>query len=317
MAGRAEPLRRRRARKGVEWEFPLFYPLPAVLFAVPFTFLPLWIAEAAVVALGFGLFAWAVTRDTWRSPVLLGCLSLAAVQVLQTAQWSPLLTAAALLPSLGFLLAAKPTLALALLVAYPSRRALVGAAACGLLTLLIWSWWVDGWLAALPAATHISAPITRWGGPLLLLALLKWRRPEARLLTALACVPHTPELYEVVPLFLIITCLEEGLILVMLIWLAQMIRQALMPPDGDYLVWMTLSGQVIVALIYLPCLITVLRRPNEGSEWGGDADRLVGLSTDEAVRPSGEAPLSGEAVPVSTGVARALTRQRSEQSAFQ
>ena len=39
-------------------------------------------------------------------------------------QWAPLLTAAAVLPWLGFFLAAKPTIGGAIFLGYPDRRAL-------------------------------------------------------------------------------------------------------------------------------------------------------------------------------------------------
>ena len=61
----------------------------------------------------------------------------------------------------------------------------------------------------------MTAPVTyvTAGGPLILLALLRWRRPEARLLVALGCIPHTTMLYEALPLFLVARRWQEGVLL--------------------------------------------------------------------------------------------------------
>ena len=52
---------------------------------------------------------------------------------------------------------------LALLAAYPSARAAIGAALFVLLSIVIWPSWVGDWLSGLHTATHIAAPITRPG----------------------------------------------------------------------------------------------------------------------------------------------------------
>ena len=100
-------------------------------------------------------------------------------------------------------------------------------------------------------------------GPLVLLGLLRWRRPEARLLMALACVPQTLVLYMTVPLFLIPATAGESLTLVALSWAAQVITFTMptKPPRPEFY---TDSAWVIVTLMYIPCLVMVLRRRNEG-----------------------------------------------------
>src|SRR5262249_28654595 len=154
-------------------------------------------------AIGFGLFAWVMTRQERVSPPLVALVSLPALMALQTVQWSPLLCAAALTPAIGFLLVAKPTIGLALFVAFPRWRTAVGCALLLGASFLVSPGWIAEWRAGFFTVPHIVAPITRWGGPLLLLALTKWKRADARLLLALACVPHTTALYETIPLFLI------------------------------------------------------------------------------------------------------------------
>lgn len=251
--------------RAFHYQFPLLYPLTAPIVAMPFAVMPLRLAEALFVGLGAALLAWAMTRRSLANPQLLVFPSFTMVVAAQTVQWSPWLTAAALMPWIGFLFACKPSIGLAMLVAYPSRRAIVGAGVFALLTVAIWPWWPAEWVAALPAATHMSAPVMRWGGPLLLLALLKWRRPEARLLAALACIPQTPVMYEALPLFLMVQTVKEGAVLMVLTTLVG--RIVMVGADGaDYQTWMAVNGQWMVCLVYLPCLLMVLRRPNEGLE---------------------------------------------------
>jgi hypothetical protein len=103
----------------------------------------------------------------------------------------------------------------------------------------------------------------RWGGPLILLALLKWRRADARLLVALACVPQTPVLYEVVPLFLLVRTFKEAALLVVLTGVVGALVNRI-AQGADYNTWMAINGQWMVWLVYLPCTAIVLRRPNEG-----------------------------------------------------
>jgi hypothetical protein len=96
-----------------------------------------------------------------------------------------------------------------------------------------------------------------------LLAAVKWRRPEARLLLALACIPLTPVIYEVVPLFLVVQRLDEGIALLLLTIVASSVSMArITAPEPEWLDW---NARVFVWLLYLPCLVMVLRRPNIGA----------------------------------------------------
>lgn len=242
-----------------EWDFPLLYPMPAVVVGVPFALLPLRVAEILFVGLSAAALTWVLTRERVTNPQLLGFTSLAFYISVGTVQWAPLMCAAVLAPSLGFLLACKPTLGLALIAAYPSRRAILGATLFAGATVVLWPWWVREWLAALPAATHVVAPVTQWGGPLMLLAAFRWRRPDARLLLTLACVPHTPMLYEAVPLVLVVRTVREGVALSVL---TALVFIAVYLQDPPYDQWTEVSGQWMLLLLYLPALMMVLRRPN-------------------------------------------------------
>jgi hypothetical protein len=243
--------------------WPLVYPATAAVASMPFAWASARVADALFVGVGAAVLAWVLTRRTFANPQLWVFASYATVVSAQTVQWSPLLTAAALTPWLGFLFAAKPTIGLAMIVAYPSRAAIYGAAAFGALTVAIWPYWVPAWLGNLSSITHMTAPVARLGGPLILLALLKWRRADARLLAALACVPQTPVLYEAVPLFLLVRNFREATLLVVLTGLLGAIVNTSVTTT-DYNAWMAANGQLMVWLLYLPCTALVLFRPNEG-----------------------------------------------------
>ena len=248
-----------------EWGWPLLYPLPGVVALAPLALLPVVVARMAFVALGAGLLAWALTRDGWdRLPLLAGAAMLDAVR---GAQVAPLLAAAVLLPGWQWLAIAKPTLGLAVVAATPSRRGLRAAVAgAALLTATAWlvqPGWIGAWWAGLATARHLRIPVLGAGGPLLLLALARWRRPEARLLLAWACVPHTPVLYDVVPLGLTATTRREALALALLSHAALVLQDAVVQ-GLDPVASASVAAAILNALVYLPALVLVLRRPNDG-----------------------------------------------------
>ena len=248
-----------------DWPYPLLYPFPAALVLVPFTALPPWLADALFAAVGTGLLAWGSTREA-DAPKLVMFLSAPLLYALSLGQWSPLLVAATLVPSAGFVLVCKPTIGLALCAAYPQRRMLIGCAVMLSVSVLLWPGWIAEWRSAIAQAPNAVAPITLPGGILALLALLKWRRPEARLLAVLACVPHTTLSYEALPLFLVPATWPEAAI----VWLGTFVAHVGHRNFGPYasqLAWVQASGLWLVWAVYVPCLVMVLRRPNVGLQW--------------------------------------------------
>jgi hypothetical protein len=244
-----------------DWPFPLFYPLPGVLATVPFTLATPVAASMAFSGISAALLAWAFTRDA--SYRLIAFLSFSFYYAAAISQWSPLLIAAALIPSLGFVFAVKPTIGLALWLYRPRWVAVAGCAALILLSFAVRPQWFGEWVGTFGAGAHIRGPITMLGGPLILLALLRWRRPEARLLVALACVPHTTLLYEALPLFLVPASWAQALLLLALNWAAE-ITVITLGPYNSLIERAKMNGVVSVTLLYIPCLIMILRRPNEG-----------------------------------------------------
>ena len=138
--------------------FPLLYPFPAVLVGIPFTLVAS--PDAAFAAFGAGLLAWALGSQPRHRYAWFAVVTPAFIYSVRMSQWAPLMTGAALLPSFGFLLACKPTIGAALWLAYPSRRALIGALVFGLLSFVLFPAWPLKWAEVLPAGTHLRAPAT-------------------------------------------------------------------------------------------------------------------------------------------------------------
>ena len=265
--------------RAFEWPFPLLYPVTAMVTLFPLAALPLRWVDPIFVGLGFGLFTWAVTTRRVLTPALVALVSLPALMTLQTSQWSLLLTGAALVPAAGFLLIAKPTIGLALFAAFPRWKTAIGCSVLLVLSMVVWPGWIAEWRATFASAPHVVAPITRRGGPLVLLALLRWKRADARLLLALACVPQTTALYETIPLFLIPQTWLQAWGLWTLAVLAYVAQWAMGPYLSQVAYWES-GARWIVLMMYLPCLAVVLSRPNvrSGPDPGTIFDSLISWS---------------------------------------
>jgi hypothetical protein len=226
------------------------YPLPAVLLAVPFTQIPLDLARPVFDI----LVGWAFVGALWRyrgSYALLAVISGAYLVAMRSGQTTPLMVAAALVPALGFLLAVRPNTGAALWIGWPSLRALVGAAVfLGLSLAVLPSWPWDWWMALPFDNTGLMPPVLRPFGVVLLLAVLRWRAPEGRLILATAFIPQTTLPYELVALALIPASWLEMAIYVAGTWIAVVSAER-----------MGVSWPVTLCAVYLPMLYLVLRRP--------------------------------------------------------
>ena len=247
------------------WRWPLYYPLPAVILATPLAPLPVVAARAVFAGVSAALLAWAITRDGFaRWPLF---LSISFVTAIELTQWSPLLTAAMLMPSLGWLAVTKPNLGAVMAAHAESNRTLFilvgGSLALLVVSFAVQPGWVGDWLEKVRSAPHFKAPVVRPFGVVLLLALLRWRRPEARLLAALALVPQTPTFYDHVFVFAVARTFRESLALTVCTFVVFFVIGFNAPlPSFD--AWGDLLARATVYLIYLPALVMVLRRPNTG-----------------------------------------------------
>jgi hypothetical protein len=240
--------------------YPLYYPLTAIVIGIPLAGLPWdWARVAWAVLSGAG-FAWAALRYGRGLPTAL--LSANFLNAIIQGQWSPLMTAAVVVPSLSWLLAAKPSVGAALFAAFPSRQAVIGCVALLGISLVLFPTWPGRWLDALAASGHVS-PVRSPGGIILLLALLRWRLPEARLLAALACVPQTIALYDTLPLFLIPRSRWQGYALAGLSYVAAFGQAALVPRSPGMPLETMLAGRwpIVLACLYLPALVMIFLPP--------------------------------------------------------
>jgi hypothetical protein len=239
---------------------PLFYPFPALLVIAPFTLLPVRIATAAFVASSAGVLALGLLRQSSESlPLFLGSGFLVSLVL---GQWSPLVTATLLFPALGWLAVIKPNIGLAVTAARPRWFAVIGGSLFLVLTLAIQPNWPAEWVRNLHSMPPHPAPVFLPGGVLLLIALTRWRRWEARLLVAVACVPQLMYFADQLPLWLIPRTRRETMVLSatsMLSWTGALVigvRGARQPAFS--------SDAFVLLGVYVPAFVMVLRRPNEG-----------------------------------------------------
>ena len=177
-----------------------------------------------------------------------------------------MLAAGLCFPALALFFVAKPNIGGALLVAAGSRRswifAAIGGACLLAISLVLLPSWPPTWLRNARTSVYSDFPIAQWGGPVVLLALLRWRRPEARLIVALACVPQTVYWYDGLYLLFIPRTFLESLLLSLMSSVGFLVERTLVgwQPDVPY----KYAGELIIAFLYLPATFLVLRRPNEG-----------------------------------------------------
>jgi hypothetical protein len=245
------------------WHWPLYYPMPALVLTAPLGLLPVVAARMVFAGLSAALLAFGITRDGFaRWPLFISIPFMVNVELVQ---WSNLLAAAMLLPLLGGIAAAKPNIGLAMVLHTDRARSLwamaIGGAVLVTLSFAVLPNWLGFWIQNASSAPHVSPLLLRPGGPLLLAALARWRRPEARLLAALACTPLTPTFYDPTILYLVTKTFREALALTVATFVLFFIV-VFSGPIRTAAQWGGIVSTASIWVVYLPCLIMVLRRPN-------------------------------------------------------
>ena len=242
----------------IHLKYPLFYPLPAVLVALPFTALPIELARPAFdIAVGW-IFAYALWRQA--PYALLALLSGAYLFAMRAGQTTPMVVAASLIPALGLLLTVKPNTGLACLIARPSRQAILGGLAVLVLTVIVLpSWPLDWWTSIQHQSQHIRPPVLQPFGWLLLLAAFRWRTSGGRLLLALAIIPQNTLPHELVPLVLIPGNTVEMAVYVIGSWVAVALTSVAMEQATSLSRLVSDVWVVLLLSVYLPALFMVLR----------------------------------------------------------
>jgi hypothetical protein len=248
------------------YPWPLIYPVPALLVVAPLSPLSESVAATIFIALSSGLLAFGITRDGWyRLPIFVTEAFAASARL---GQWSIILTAALFLPFLGAIAIAKPQAALPILAGAKSSKT-VSAGIAGALVLVFVSTvlqpdWIGEWLRGITSAKHMEPPVIRFGGLMILLVLLRWRRPEAWLIATLACLPQSWGWYGTLAVFTIPASFAEAVVLAGVATVGVYVGSLILPDvqiPNDLFAWV---GSLIVFTVYLPAVVLVLRRPNEG-----------------------------------------------------
>jgi hypothetical protein len=239
---------------------PFLYPLPAAIVAAPFAGLSAQMAGAVFNGLSAGVLAFALTRQAWWP--LLMFLSPAYVLSYYNVQWPPLMVACALLPALSFLSVAKPNLGLVAFAYRPNRWAVIGGAVLLLVSFILVPRWPLDWWHALHQQTTQHTPAVLWPfGAVGLVGLLRWRKPEGRLLAAMTLAPTSAVPYDHLLLWLMPKTWVQSLILSAAAWAAWLLVLATAPHD------LTKSATVAHAFValgtYVPASVMVWLRKHD------------------------------------------------------
>lgn len=239
------------------------YMLPAAIILLPFGYLEPQTATVIFAGISIAVFAYALARDGWwRLPLL---ASAPLVYGALSGQTVPLIVAAMLVPSLGWLAPIKFTLGAAGWVYNLSLRYALLAAAVVVVSVAVFPWWPMQWVHELGDVNGVyyHVPLRVLGGVVALAALSRWRRPEARLIAVMACVPQTMLFYDQLPLGLVAHTYRQALTFAVASWVAPLMSLwhfGSQPVDRQSLLaW---NAPLIVACYYIPCALVVLTRGN-------------------------------------------------------
>jgi len=235
------------------------YPLTAPLAVLPLAFLPAQVAGALFSGLSAGILAFVLSaKGGLRSFLMFLSPSFGFAIVL--GQWSPLLVAAALAWPLSWALVCKPTIGLPLFLYRPSWRAAIICGGFLLVTLVVQPTWpLDWWRNSQRLEGHFI-PLLRPFGFVGVMALLRWRRPEGRLVGGMTVVPQNLYFYDQLPLFLAAATARRMLLLILLSWIAWWtgrigcVTPRFCGPESE--LW-------VVLLMYVPATWMALFAPDE------------------------------------------------------
>jgi hypothetical protein len=226
------------------------YPLPAALFGLPFVLLKPEIAAGVFYGISSALLAFCVTRTGYHS--LLIFFSYPYWAGILTAQWIPLIMAGTFLWWLTPAWMAKPQIGLPTALTFFNRKNIVLCTIVALISLAVLPHWISFWLSQIGRYSRFI-PLTVLPGPLLALALLRFRSQDARLLFFTACMPQR-WFYDGFILWLIPKTRREIVFTAGLSWIPGIWRW-FHPPHS-----FTQVGRWMVLWMYLPMLAVILLR---------------------------------------------------------
>lgn len=226
------------------------YPVTAALFAIPFVRLPAEVAAGLFYGASSALLAFGLTRHGYNR--LLIFLAYPYWAALITAQWSPLIAASAFYPWMLPVTMAKPQIGLPVFLTHPSRRGVLACVVFFALSLALMPKWPLLWLGQGGNYQHFI-PLLILPGPLLVLALLRYRDRDALLLFFSSVLPQR-WFYDSFILWLIPKTRRSMVITVGCSWVAGIWRSYHMPRTMQEVgLWSVLG-------FYVPMLIVILIR---------------------------------------------------------
>jgi hypothetical protein len=230
------------------------YPIPAALLAIPLTWLADFIAGGIFFGVSSGVLAWLILRkgEPWQ---LLLFLSWPFFYAALYAQWAPLVLCLYFTPAFLPILLMKPQTALPLaLTQRPNWLGIGLTLVIGIASLVIYPSWPWVWLGQISTYQGIIPPLLVLPlGPLMLLALLRYRERKSWLLLLMAAMPQRV-LYDQAALLLVAGNLREMLILILCSWISLpvlLIFGGWNNLPGGWQLWILLT-------LYLPALGIVL-----------------------------------------------------------
>src|SRR5208282_5756120 len=226
------------------------YPLTAGLFALPFVRLQPETAAGLFYGISSAALAFGLTRHSYRGLMIF--LAYPYWAGLLSVQWSTIIAAGAFFPFLLPVTMAKPQIGLPVFLTHASRRGIVACLLVGALSLAVLPRWPLLWIAQMKYYQHF-VPLLVLPGPLLLLALLRYRDRDGILLLLAACTPQR-WFFDAFILWLIPKSRGEILATVVLSWGAGIWRWYYAPHN------FTEVGRWAVIFLYLPMLVVVLSR---------------------------------------------------------
>jgi len=236
------------------------YPLPAAFLALPFLRMPQELAGGIFYGLSSFLLALGLTRENYsRLRVFLAYPYWAGVL---TAQWSTIITASAFFPLLLPVTIMKPQIGLPVFLTRMTRRGLLACLFIAALSLVVLPRWPLLWLGQAHNYEHFI-PLLVFPGPLLLLALLRYRDRDAWLLLLAALMPQR-WFYDAFILWLIPKSRREIIWTVFFSWGLGLWRWYHVPHSS------TQVGRWAVIFLYLPMLVVVLLRNYNRRHSAGD-----------------------------------------------
>jgi hypothetical protein len=249
--------------KELDFRWPATYPATAMLLVSPLTLLSEHAATMVFVWLSTFALVYGITRDGWYLLPMLA--SEAFFSSVHLGQWSILLTAALFLPLLQVVVVAKPHTGISIIAGSQSRQGLMAAVIAGVCltvaSLIILPGWPLEWFAIIRNMQEMKSPVLAFGGPFILLVLLRWRRKESWLIVSMALLPQNWGWYATLPLLSVGKNFRESALLSIVSTLG-IIAGGFLPGTEHNI------GAMLVATAYLPAVIVVLRRANE-TEPGG------------------------------------------------